>query len=65
MAHGPHSDIDIAIKTEENFSYFDLAEIQHKLENLLKRKVDIGFIDSFKPYIFKNLKKDLKLIYER
>lgn len=62
---GPQSDIDIAIKTEEDFSYFDLAEIQYQLENVLNRKVDIGFIDSFKPYIFENLKNDLKLIYER
>ena len=62
---GPRSDIDIAIKTEGDFSYFDLAEIQHQLEKALKRKVDIGFIDSFKPYIYENLKNDLKLIYER
>lgn len=62
---GPRSDIDIAIKTEENFSYFDLAEIQYQLEKVLKRKIDIGFIDSFKPAIFENLKNDLKLIYEK
>ncbi len=62
---GPKSDIDIAVKTDENFSYFDLAEIQYHLEQAIKRKVDLGFIDSFKPYIFDNVKKDLKLIYER
>jgi len=62
---GPKSDIDIAIKTDNNFSYFDLAEIQHQLEKALKRKIDLGFIDSFKPHIYKNLKSDLKLIYER
>jgi predicted nucleotidyltransferase len=61
----PQSDIDIAIKKEENFSYFDLAEIKNDLENQLKRKVDIGFIDSFKPYILKHIKPDLKLIYEK
>jgi len=62
---GPHSDIDIAIKADEHFSYFDLAEIQYQLEKAVKRKIDLGFIDSFKPYIFENVKKDLKLIYER
>ncbi|MCD4794237.1 MAG: helix-turn-helix domain-containing protein [Bacteroidales bacterium] len=61
----PGSDIDIAVKTDEGFSYFDLAEIQHILENELNRKIDIGFIDTFKPYIFENIKPDLKLIYER
>jgi predicted nucleotidyltransferase len=61
----PQSDIDIAIKTEEKFSYFDLAEIKNDLENQLKRKIDIGFIDSFKPYILKHIESDLKLIYEK
>ncbi len=61
----PESDIDIAINTEGKFSYFDLAEVQFKLEKLTNRKVDIGFIDSFKPYILNNIKPDLKLIYEK
>jgi predicted nucleotidyltransferase/plasmid maintenance system antidote protein VapI len=62
---GPKSDIDIAVKTDEGFSYFDLAEIQYQLENAVNRKVDVGFIDSFKPHILKNVEPDLKLIYER
>jgi len=62
---GPKSDIDIALLTDPSFSYFDLAEIQYHLENKVKRKIDIGFIDSFKPYILEHVKPDLKLIYER
>ena len=62
---GPRSDIDIAIKTDDKFSYFDLAEIQYHLERSINRKIDVGFIDSFKPYIYENLKSDLKLFYER
>jgi predicted nucleotidyltransferase/DNA-binding XRE family transcriptional regulator len=61
----PKSDIDMAIETEKSFSYFDLAELKEKLESLLGRKVDIGFIDSFKPFILKNIKPDLNLIYEK
>ena len=61
----PGSDIDIAIKTDEGFSYFDLAEIQYQLENKVNRKIDIGFIDSFKPHIFRNVEPDLRLIYEK
>lgn len=61
----PNSDIDIAIKADEGFSYFDLAEIQYQLENEVNRKIDIGFISSFKPHILKNVEPDLKLIYER
>lgn len=62
---GPKSDIDIAIKSDAAFSYFDLAEVQFQLEKKTNRKVDMGFIDSFKPYIFEHVKPDLKLIYER
>ena len=62
---GPGSDIDIAVKTDEGFSYFDLAEIQYQLENEVNRKIDVGFIDSFKPHIFRNVETDLRLIYER
>jgi predicted nucleotidyltransferase len=62
---GPKSDVDIAVQTDANFSYFDLVEIQHELEKIIHRKVDVGFIDSFKPYIFEHVKEDLKLIYER
>jgi predicted nucleotidyltransferase len=62
---GPKSDIDIAFKADDNLSYFDLAEIQQLLQNKIERKIDVGFIDAFKPYIFENLKNDLKLIYEK
>ncbi len=62
---GPRSDVDIALQTSSTFTYFDLAEVQHQLEKCINRKVDVGFIDSFKPYIFEQVKPDLKLIYER
>jgi len=62
---GPGSDIDLAVKTDDGFSYFDLAEIQFQLENKVNRTIDIGFIDSFRQHILKNVKPDLKLIYER
>jgi len=61
----PESDIDIAVKTDEGFSYFDLAGLQYRLEEELNRKIDIGFINSFKPRILENVKKELILIYER
>lgn len=61
----PGSDVDIALLTDKTFTYFDLAEVQHRLEKSIKRKVDVGFVDSFKPYILEHVKADLKLIYER
>jgi predicted nucleotidyltransferase len=62
---GPSSDIDLAIQTDDSFSYFDLAEVQYQLEKSVNRKVDVGYIDSFKPYILEHIKPDLTLIYER
>jgi predicted nucleotidyltransferase len=62
---GTKSDVDIALQTNATFTYFDLAEVQQQLENSINRKVDVGFIDSFKPYILEHVKPDLKLIYER
>lgn len=61
----PDSDIDLAVMAEDSFSYFDLAEIQHLLEREIKRKVDIGFIDAFKPHIRIQVEQDLKLVYEK
>lgn len=60
----PKSDVDIALQTKPTFTYFDLAEVQHQLEIAINRKVDVGFIDSFKPYILEHVKPDLILIYE-
>jgi predicted nucleotidyltransferase len=62
---GPGSDIDLAVQTDDGFSYFDLADLQFQLGNQVDRKIDIGFIDCFRENILKNLKPDLKLIYER
>lgn len=62
---GPRSDIDVALKTDQTFSYFDLAEVQYRAEQVLKRKVDIGFIDAFKPHILESMRPDLKLVYEK
>lgn len=62
---GPKSDIDIAVQTGKQFSYFDLADVQYHAEKAVDRKVDIGFIDVFKPHILEHVKPDLKLIYEK
>jgi predicted nucleotidyltransferase len=65
MEEDTFNDIDLAVQTDKGFSYFDLAELQYQLKNILKHKVDIGFIDSIRPEMLKNVRKDLKLIYER
>jgi predicted nucleotidyltransferase len=61
----PGSDIDVAIEVEEPFSYFELADVQHHLEELAKRKVDVGFLDSFRPHVLSAITPDLQLIHAR
>ena len=61
----PKSDIDITVKAGKTFTYFDLAEVQYELEKKTNRKIDIGFIDTFKSNVWKNVKPDLKLVYEK
>jgi predicted nucleotidyltransferase len=61
------SDIDLMIRVPENlsFSLFDLAEIQHQLELLIPKKIDLVMEDGVNKGIMKKIKPDLKLIYER
>jgi len=61
------SDIDLLLELEENtrFTYFDLAGIQHDLEQSSGKKVDVGFYGNMKPEAWERVKKDIKLIYEK
>lgn len=62
----PGSDIDIMVeeKPSGKFNYFDLADIQHRLQQLLGRKIDIGFASSLRENTAENIRKEAKLIYE-
>lgn len=61
----PGSDIDLAIEADKGFSYFDLAELQHRLQERIGRKVDVGFMESFKPHLKERIIPDLRLIHAR
>lgn len=63
----PSSDIDLMIEEDEQvkFSYFDLADVQYKLEQLLKRKIDIGFSRALKGHAAHHILKEAVLIYEK
>ena len=56
------SDIDIAIMKVEEKDYFKRIEAKYYLEDLLQKKVDIGYFDSIRPIIQKYIKKDLLLV---
>lgn len=62
-ADGADSDIDLAIEVEDPFSYFDLITVQHRLEELIDRKVDIGFMDALASDVQRRIAPDLRLIH--
>lgn len=61
------SDIDVAIEFDKysDKSLFDLVHIEYELMKAFKRKVDLGIFSSISPYIIENVKKEMKVIYER
>ena len=62
----PGSDIDLMIEeiSNEKFGYFDLADIQHQLEIVLQRKIDIGFASALRDEVAENIRQEARLIYE-
>jgi predicted nucleotidyltransferase len=60
----PDSDVDVMIemKTDKRYTLFDLFDIQYRLEQLLKRKVDLVEKDFIKPAAWTNAKQDLTVI---
>jgi predicted nucleotidyltransferase len=61
------SDIDIAIEFERNSekSLLDLIRIENELRKIFKRKVDLGIFSSLNPYIVEDVKKEMRVIYEK
>jgi predicted nucleotidyltransferase len=54
-----HSDVDIAIISIDKKDYFTRANAKYYLENLLGKKVDIGYLDSMRPIVRQFVLKDL------
>ena len=56
-----NSDVDVMVemKVDKPYTLFDLFDIQHRLEKLLNRKVDLVEKDFIKPAAFANVKQDL------
>ena len=61
------SDIDMAIEFERNSekSLLDLVRIENELRKVFKRKVDLGIFSSLSPYIIEDVKKEMRVIYEK
>ncbi len=61
------SDVDVAIEFEKNKrkSLLDLVHLEYELRKIFKRKVDIGIFSSISPYIINDVKKEMRVIYEK
>jgi hypothetical protein len=62
MARGDYkenSDVDIAIIKAKDKDYFKMLDTKYFLEDMLNKKVDMGYYDSIRPIIRKRIDKDL------
>ena len=61
------SDVDIAIEFDKNKpkSLLDLVHAENELSKTLKRKVDLGILSSINPHIIDEVKKEMRVIYEK
>lgn len=61
------SDIDVAIEFDKNSKkdLLDLVHLERDLRKIFKRKVDLGVFSSISPYIIDDVKKEMKVIYEK
>ena len=53
------SDVDIAIIKTSKKDYFLLLDAKRFIENVLQKKVDLGYFDSIRPFVKKRIQKDL------
>ncbi|MCL7399834.1 MAG: hypothetical protein LZ170_06420 [Thaumarchaeota archaeon] len=44
---------------------FDLVRIENELRRIFKRKVNLGIFSSLNPYIIEDVKKEMRIIYEK
>jgi predicted nucleotidyltransferase/plasmid maintenance system antidote protein VapI len=63
--HGSDVDLLVQVPAKKSLSLFDLAEIKHQLENLIRLKVDVIMKSAVKPEILKHITPELILIHEK
>ena len=61
------SDIDITIEFDKNKqkSLFDLVHVENELARVFKKKVDLGVFSSLSPYVVEDVRKEMRVIYEK
>ena len=61
------SDVDIAVEFDKSKpkTLLDLIRLEHELSDVFKRKVDLGVFSSLNPYVMEDVKRELRVIYEK
>jgi len=61
------SDIDIAIEFDKNKekTLLDLVHVENELKKLFKRKVDLGIFSSLSPYVIEDVRKEMRVVYQK
>ncbi len=61
------SDVDIAIEFDEGKrkTLLDLVRLEDELSKVFGRKVDLGIFSSLNPYVLENVKREMRVIYEK
>jgi predicted nucleotidyltransferase len=61
------SDVDIAIEFDKSRkkALLDLVRLEDELSKVFKRKVDLGVFSSLNPYVAEDVKREMRVIYEK
>jgi predicted nucleotidyltransferase len=61
------SDVDIAIEFDKSRkkTLLDLVRLEDELSKVFKRKVDLGVFSSLNPYVAEDVKREMRVIYEK
>jgi len=61
------SDIDIAIEFDKDSrkTLLDLVRIEEELTEIFGRKVDLGVFSSINPYVIDDVKREMRVLYEK
>ncbi len=61
------SDLDIVIEFDKTKrkSLLDLIHAENELTKTFKRKVDLGLLHSLNPLVAEDVKKEMRIIYEK
>lgn len=59
------SDLDILVRLSRGKTLLDLVALKMKLEEVLKKKVDLVTYNSIHPLLRESILKDEKVIYEK